>query len=670
MFLFLLMLVGSCLVSSGRLYLFDRPICTGLGDRVGTMLSLAALARVENASIAFLWCNNPSMIPPGHRAMIPRWTGFTYNLDEFKSRFMPPNEIVFVDNLSNPLFQALPRVIWKGLPLPAEQGSDSIPQNGWLTMRLPTATKLDYIDAFQSHYRNLARPIASAQVRTWMQGPYILLHMRGPDDNTYACPLDGPDNYCTGKVIKGLQRMRMGIPIYAISNNLSWATDLLDGHVKLINETGSVYDSFSLLISAKAIIQHAWGGWSSYSSVPALISGAPMINTYDVNQKHHRFHVFRAQLGVPTNYYDCTQAPEFMQAIQARLERTPPAPPKLANSAGILYTREGHKHLVSSRLNERGLAPLTRWTQEIIHGNQFVRDCSQRRLTGFHGWKGGFGAEMQVIGSVLAYAIEHNTTLVLSARSCSFNRCINGCECILRPISNCKFDDSNKRMHVQDNQGHQFRHLVPSVVKAALQAHYPQMTEEQVLYWWRTQSSAFVARFNDETVKIVTRMRKEGPGIPFPLSPGVINAHIRGGDKKSEMKLVPTKTYMEAAVELAESMPNGFGQHTLLVIADEEKNVQASLQLGQASGFQVIHSNINRLTNGYHHSDLTLLENPQTRFYNDLLELVMALEADAWIGTRASSWGRLIDELRCVWVDKCLQPFREVGELKLGRYDW
>jgi hypothetical protein len=117
-------------------------------------------------------------------------------------------------------------------------------------------------------------------------------------------------------------------------------------------------------------------------------------------------------------------------------------------------------------------------------------------------------------------------------------------------------------------------------------------------------------------------------------------------------------------------MPNGFGQHTLLIIADDEKNVQASLQLGRASGFQVIHSNINRLTNGYHHSDLTLLANPHKRFYNDLLELVLALEADAWIGTRASNYGRLIDELRCVWVDKCLQPFREVGELKIGRYDW
>ncbi len=169
-------------------------------------------------------------------------------------------------------------------------------------------------------------------------------------------------------------------------------------------------------------------------------------------------------------------------------------------------------------------------------------------------------------------------------------------------------------MHVQDNSGHQFRHLVPSIIKAALLAHYPRMTEEQVLYWWRAQSSAFLARFNDETVETVTRMRQEVPGIPFPLSPGVINAHIRGGDKKFEMKLVSAETYMEAAVELAASMPNGFGQHTLLIIADDDKNVQASAQLGRASGFQVIYSNLKRLPHGYHHSELTQLANPQTRF--------------------------------------------------------
>ena len=44
------------------------------------------------------------------------------------------------------------------------------------------------------------------------------------------------------------------------------------------------------------------------------------------------------------------------------------------------------------------------------------------------------------------------------------------------------------------------------------------------------------------------------------------------------------------------------------------------------------------------------------------LQLLMALECDAWVGTRGSNWNRLIDELRCVWVPKCANEYVEVGD--------
>ena len=49
-----------------------------------------------------------------------------------------------------------------------------------------------------------------------------------------------------------------------------------------------------------------------------------------------------------------------------------------------------------------------------------------------------------------------------------------------------------------------------------------------------------------------------------------------------------------------------------------------------------------------------------------LLQLWMALECDAWVGTRNSNWNRLIDELRCTLVDKCNGIYLEVGRKK----DW
>ena len=36
------------------------------------------------------------------------------------------------------------------------------------------------------------------------------------------------------------------------------------------------------------------------------------------------------------------------------------------------------------------------------------------------------------------------------------------------------------------------------------------------------------------------------------------------------------------------------------------------------------------------------------------------------LGTLGSNWNRLIDELRCVWVPKCMQPYIELGKAAPG----
>jgi hypothetical protein len=340
------------------------------------------------------------------------------------------------------------------------------------------------------------------------------------------------------------------------------------------------------------------------------------------------------------------------------------------NPAVLLYTPEGHQHLVSPRLDDRGLAPLTRWTQAYIHHNQFMHDCSERRVTVFHGWTGGFGSEMHVIGAYLAYAIEQNTTLVLSTRACQFMGCHAGCECMLAPISNCRFDKETRHIYHESDEVYRFRLIVPSLIKTELLARYPRMTEKQVLYWWRAQSSAFVARFNRETLHAVTALRHSQTSLPYPLPDGVIHAHIRGGDKHKEMKLIPAGLFVAAAFNLMDSMPNTYARHTLLITADDGEAVKTALSRGRAMGIEVIYSPIQRPKGG--HDQLTWMnqDNKIPRLHENLLQLMLALEADAWLGTRGSNWNRLIDELRCVWVDKCLHPYVEVGDEPLGSYSW
>jgi hypothetical protein len=55
-------------------------------------------------------------------------------------------------------------------------------------------------------------------------------------------------------------------------------------------------------------------------------------------------------------------------------------------------------------------------------------------------------------------------------------------------------------------------------------------------------------------------------------------------------------------------------------------------------------------------------------FLRSLLNLMVALECDGFIGTRGSNWNRLIDELRSTWAGKVAVPFVEVGDLLT--YGW
>jgi hypothetical protein len=294
-----------------RKYFFDLDICTGMGDRVGTILTLAALARLEGARVVVWWCDKPSKIFSRVHPHIPRWHGYNYSLTEFKKRFVLPTEVILVDTVAA-RHTKLPRVQWKGVGLPAEHGSNSVYTIAWKTTRHGLTLKSG--QRFELAYKAVSRPLAESAGGSGggRNRRYVAVHLRGPDDNTYS-QFEGAWNisstYCTSKVIARL--LTLNVPMIAISNNITWAQSQLGQKLQVQEETNP-YDGFSLLLGASAIVQHAWKGWSSYSSVPAFASGAPLINTY--RGEPHRYNLFRNQGGLPRELYDCSQQSEFVQA--------------------------------------------------------------------------------------------------------------------------------------------------------------------------------------------------------------------------------------------------------------------------------------------------------------------------------------------------------------------
>ena len=351
----------------------------------------------------------------------------------------------------------------------------------------------------------------------------------------------------------------------------------------------------------------------------------------------------------------------------------------------LLYTPEGHQHVPSRKLDDDGLAPLTRWAQTEIHRRMNPPDCSKAKFLVTHGWPHGIGSTLHVTGTHLAYAIQNQLVLEWGSGTCAnfldASECAAigvGCACLFQRLTSCPREvvEANSVGTIQKTD---YQHIVPDVFRQAIQREVPNIQEPEIRFWWRAQSVAYLARFNNVTLDAVTAMRHQaihfykthhraGHNVtpPFPLPPGTINAHIRHGDKVLEMKLVPSEDYFHAAQRMAHRQPLSFGRRTLFVSSDDADAVETNRRLAEDARWGFVFSRIYRMDGGFDSERWGTISASSrlSTMYTQLLQLLMSLESDAWVGTRASNGNRLIDELRCVWVHKCRNVYVDVGYLQ------
>jgi len=311
-------------------YVYDRAICTGLGDRAGILMSLATLARMHYVKIAFEWCSDPSQVFSRLRQHIPRWDGYNLSAEEFVQRFWPHSSLVSVEfpQLPPQLKRLENKIKWKGLAVEAEAGLDHAYTTAWRSMEIPGRPVLEG-ENYKQNYRWVARAVVlHAMKSNWRAaataqgGRYAVLHMRGGDHNTHAAFVgvhDLPKLYCTRRVLKSLFKALPDARVFLVSNNVTWARGVLqDDRVEDVHDH-SIYDDFALLLGASAIVQHAQHGWSAFSSNPAMMAAVPLIATYKRHLQHHRHGWLANYGGVPDEFYDCTQIGAFVSAAAEKI---------------------------------------------------------------------------------------------------------------------------------------------------------------------------------------------------------------------------------------------------------------------------------------------------------------------------------------------------------------
>ncbi|KAJ3151985.1 hypothetical protein HDU89_001630 [Geranomyces variabilis] len=238
--------------------------------------------------------------------------------------------------------------------------------------------------------------------------------------------------------------------------------------------------------------------------------------------------------------------------------------------------------------------------------------------------------------------------------------------------------------------------MIPTYLREQLVAHFPdaQLTPAFFKLWWRGQSAAYLSRLNAETSDALRVLRLDPTlhrtwthdddrpylSAPYPLPRGTMNLHVRHGDKATEMHLMPFTTYVNAAERLSSENPQMYLRR-LFVSSEDPGVIEDAAWLPQRNEtsrgvltspdlrWRVFTSNIPRVNSGPYQQINKYGASNMTRSW--YLQLWMALECDAFFGTRASNWNRIIDEFRCIFVDKCQLPYFEMGpETDWRDYFW
>ncbi|KAF3920887.1 hypothetical protein ABW21_db0206361 [Orbilia brochopaga] len=380
-----------------------------------------------------------------------------------------------------------------------------------------------------------------------------------------------------------------------------------------------------------------------------------------------------------------------------------------------LYGLRGEQDWVDhvEELEDEGLAPLTKSVQRYIYNHQHPKNCSEKQFILMQNFPNDehFGLGTKPFVSMnLNMALRFDRVLLYDPQGgpgrhfidpSSYELCGKSMDCFFEPLTSCTVDDLTPENHVilpateilpQDLMSTPAG-SVPQVFGLALEKIFPMMTPDAIKYWWRGQAAAYIMRFNARTMAELRRkrmdkslqhtVRSDGETViessesPFPLPAGSVSMHIRHGDKGIEMKLKPFKEYLEAAERFISHNPLNYRKIAFISTENadifEEAKRHSEVEIAKyhvleakarttADWLWTWHwSTIPRANIGPE-AQLETFGNRTDMTINWFLQLMMAIECDLMIGTRASGWNRLLDNLRCGWLAKCQQPFIDVGD--------
>jgi len=351
----------------------------------------------------------------------------------------------------------------------------------------------------------------------------------------------------------------------------------------------------------------------------------------------------------------------------------------------------------------------TSYAQDAIFAHQHPASCEGKRFLQYavHGF--GPGSNLHTIGAALAVAMDDDRILVLPPRAeeprlvwyddawCPGAR---GWECWLQPVAGClpTADSDVRRLTYYD--GLEQLH-VPSIFEPLL--HCSGVPNEKHFYWWRSQSVAYLMRFNEKTRSELDAMRQEllfesHGGQVQPLSTvqvqgGGVAMLVRHGDKVGEMDVEPVNSYVEAARGLfsgSQQLPvrwrsnasfsypsDAFAGRRVFVHSEDGQVMQVFRSLaGESNRDNTTGNSVqshdadwtvsfikpdNACQGWCDPQDVVAQMGTRRGLLTYLLSVEESLQQDAFVCPLLSGWCRLIDELRSTVAGKANAPFIDMS---------
>lgn len=349
----------------------------------------------------------------------------------------------------------------------------------------------------------------------------------------------------------------------------------------------------------------------------------------------------------------------------------------------------------------------TGYAQRVIWAHQHPEDCSQAKFLTMLHWPSGLGALLHFLGRALGLAMHLGRVLVLSVEDYNPKPGEPGMpwydgqlcpervswECWFQPLSGCTEGPSSDTLVIQPEHlgrfraGNFSRHYAPEVFWELLRK-CSGLKRELEFHWWHAQSIAYIVRFNAGTRRLLDSLRDKLLHVRSrgshrqqklrSLPPGTVAMHVRHGDKAVEMPLLPFARYLREARRLAAGdryvrvlgpefadgdeafvYPQSFfASRTMFVSTEDPHVIEEAAALAEAprrESWDVIFTVENRTNAGV--AAMRRERGNGRATLESLLNLELALEADAWVCTLLSNWCQLIDELRMTVAGKASAPF-------------